>query len=282
MACPTTGALACDVNAADDPRGEHADWQAGARADADQHLSRAGPPHRHLDPRRRAAALYPELDPSPTAHHLGLRGASWRRAGRPRSGLARRDLHVCATLLPDARHRVHAHPDRCRSAGSKSSRGVSSTCGRTSIRHLELLNSAEVLSASSTPLRGQALRLEGAESTIVVLDTVWTRQPRWAPKSVMGMAHRGRSRARQHRRQVLPEIFASSRATSTRVGPGSGDVKYHKAQWASSRRSASTHDHHGVEPSHLEAVDPVVEACPAKQDRVLPRPTHPRRLARSK
>ena len=87
--------------------------QAGARADAHQHVPGARPPHRPPRPaRRRAPAHPPRARPADLrAHHLGpappVRG---RRPGRARRRHARRDPpRPARRLLPDARHRVHAH-----------------------------------------------------------------------------------------------------------------------------------------------------------------------------
>ena len=87
--------------------------EAGARADAHQHVPGARPPHRPPRPAGRGAPAHPPRarPVDLRAHHLGpaapVRG---RRPGRARCRHARRDPPRAARrLLPDARHRVHAH-----------------------------------------------------------------------------------------------------------------------------------------------------------------------------
>jgi 2-oxoglutarate decarboxylase len=114
--------------------------------------------------------------------------------------------------------------------------------------------------------------LEGAESAIVILDEVLDQAAKAGlVESVMGMAHRGRL-------NVLANIVGKSygeifKEFEGNLDPdtvqGSGDVKYHKGA------SGKFVGRSGVEipislasnPSHLEAVDPVVEGMVrGKQD----------------
>ncbi|MGH8987395.1 MAG: multifunctional oxoglutarate decarboxylase/oxoglutarate dehydrogenase thiamine pyrophosphate-binding subunit/dihydrolipoyllysine-residue succinyltransferase subunit, partial [Acidimicrobiales bacterium] len=118
--------------------------------------------------------------------------------------------------------------------------------------------------------------LEGAESLIVVLDTLFDEAARGGVvESVMGMAHRGRLNVLANivgksYRDIFEEFEGILDPDSVQ---GSGDVKYHKG--ATGRFTGRS----GLElavtmasnPSHLEAVDPVVEGMArAKQDRFLP------------
>jgi multifunctional 2-oxoglutarate metabolism enzyme len=116
--------------------------------------------------------------------------------------------------------------------------------------------------------------LEGLESAIVALDEVLERAANQnAHEVVIGMAHRGRL-------NVLANLVGKSMAQvfsefegepDPETVQGSGDVKYHLGASGIHRSS------HGKEvqvsvafnPSHLEAVDPVVEGLVRpKQDRV--------------
>jgi 2-oxoglutarate dehydrogenase E1 component len=117
--------------------------------------------------------------------------------------------------------------------------------------------------------------LEGAESTIVALQTVLDEAAdRGHKEAVIGMAHRGRL-------NVLANIVGKSYSDifsefEGNLDPesvqGSGDVKYHKgASGVFKSPSGATIDvSMASNPSHLEAVSPVVEGIVrAKQDLVI-------------
>src|SRR5262244_991421 len=114
--------------------------------------------------------------------------------------------------------------------------------------------------------------LEGAESLIALLDAVLTEAARASlDEAVIGMAHRGRL-------NVLANIVGKSYAQifgefegnlDPRTTHGSGDVKYHLG----ADGVFTAHDGSQIptslvaNPSHLEAVDPVLEGVVrAKQD----------------
>ena len=146
-------------------------------------------------------------------------------------------------------------------------------------RHiLDRLNAAEVFERFlHTRYVGQKrFGLEGAESTIVLLDALLDAAAgSGVAEVVMGMAHRGRLNVLANivgksYREIFEEFEGNLDPESVQ---GSGDVKYHKGARGVFRGSA------GEElpitlasnPSHLEAVDPVVEGMTrAKQDRVSP------------
>jgi 2-oxoglutarate decarboxylase len=105
--------------------------------------------------------------------------------------------------------------------------------------------------------------LEGGESAIVILDTVLqAAADEGLGGAVLGMAHRGRL-------NVLSNVMGQSHDTLFRqfegqISPetiqGSGDVKYHVGAETvfRSRRGAELPVTLAANPSHLEAVDPVV------------------------
>ena len=148
-------------------------------------------------------------------------------------------------------------------------------------RHiLGRLNAAEVFERFlHTRYVGQKrFGLEGAESTIVLLDALLDAAAgSGVAEVVMGMAHRGRLNVLANivgksYREIFEEFEGNLDPESVQ---GSGDVKYHKGARGVFHGSA------GEElpitlasnPSHLEAVDPVVEGMTrAKQDRIS-RPT---------
>jgi 2-oxoglutarate dehydrogenase E1 component len=155
--------------------------------------------------------------------------------------------------------------------------GVPATMSPQEQRHiLDRLNAAEAFERFlHTRYVGQKrFGLEGAESTIVLLDTLLDEAAAAGlTEAVLGMAHRGRL-------NVLANIVGKSYGEIFRefegdLDPdsvqGSGDVKYHKGA------SGTFVAHSGMtlpvtlasNPSHLEAVDPVVEGMVrAKQDQL--------------
>jgi 2-oxoglutarate dehydrogenase E1 component len=116
--------------------------------------------------------------------------------------------------------------------------------------------------------------LEGAEALIPLLDTAVEEAARLGVREiVMGMAHRGRLNVlRNVIGKSIESIFGEFEDVEDIEAPfGSGDVKYHKG-FVSDRVARSGHRIHlslTANPSHLEAVDPVVEGrARAKQVRV--------------
>ncbi len=153
--------------------------------------------------------------------------------------------------------------------------GVPPTLAPDEQRHiLDRLNAAEAFERFlHTRYVGQKrYGLEGAESTIVLLDAVLeSAAADGLHDAVFGMAHRGRL-------NVLANIIGKSYREIFRefegvVDPesvqGSGDVKYHKGASGKfvSRTGGEVALTMASNPSHLEAVDPVVEGMArAKQD----------------
>jgi 2-oxoglutarate dehydrogenase E1 component len=139
---------------------------------------------------------------------------------------------------------------------------------------LERLNAAEAFERflHTKYVGHKRFGLEGAEAAIPFLDTVLDEAARaGVVEAVMGMAHRGRL-------NVLSNIVGKSlRETFSEfegsIDPGtiqgSGDVKYHKGATGKyvGRSGAGIPVTLASNPSHLEAVDPVVEGMArAKQD----------------
>ncbi len=238
----------------------------------------------HLDPLdAEPPHIHPELDP--LTYGLTI----W---DLPRQfvadGLAGRDvatldeiLHVlrdayCRTLAieymhiqdPEQKRWIQQHVE-----------GQPATLNLEEQRHiLGRLNAAEVFERFlHTRYVGQKrFGLEGAESTIVLLDALLDAAAgSGVAEVVMGMAHRGRLNVLANivgksYREIFEEFEGNLDPESVQ---GSGDVKYHKGARGVFHGSA------GEElpitlasnPSHLEAVDPVVEGMTrAKQDRLSP------------
>ncbi len=144
------------------------------------------------------------------------------------------------------------------------------------LRILEKLAAAEVFERFlHTKFLGQKrFSLEGSESLIPALDTVVEEAPGHGIREiVIGMAHRGRLNVLSNVvGKSLESIFSEFEDSPLIESPfGSGDVKYHKG-FTNDREVATGEVVHlslTGNPSHLEAVDPVVEGrVRAKQRRV--------------
>ncbi len=115
--------------------------------------------------------------------------------------------------------------------------------------------------------------LEGSESLIPMLDLVLLHASRLgASEAVIGMAHRGRLTALEYvMRRAAREIFAEFQDVEPEASMGGGDVKYHLG-YSTDRVDAQGRTMHvtmSFNPSHLEAIDPVVVGrVRAKQDRL--------------
>jgi len=104
--------------------------------------------------------------------------------------------------------------------------------------------------------------LEGSESLIPLLDLVLTQGARFgAIEAVLGMAHRGRlTTIEQILRRPARDLFGHFEDVEPEKAMGGGDVKYHLG-FSTDRTDPNGHAMHvslAFNPSHLEAVDPVV------------------------
>ena len=142
---------------------------------------------------------------------------------------------------------------------------------------LDALNEAEVFEKflHSRYVGQKRFGLEGGESTIVALQAILdVAADQGTREAVIGMAHRGRL-------NVLANIVGKSYSDifsefEGNLDPesvqGSGDVKYHKGARGvfKNPRGAAIEVSMASNPSHLEAVSPVVEGIVrAKQDLVI-------------
>jgi 2-oxoglutarate dehydrogenase E1 component len=117
--------------------------------------------------------------------------------------------------------------------------------------------------------------LEGETALIPLLDAILdSATARQTEMAVMGMSHRGRLNVMQ---QIVgrgpAEIFANFEDVDPRSVLGGGDVKYHIGSTGdyTSPDGRVIHIHLVSNPSHLEAVDPVVMGrVRAKQSRLTP------------
>jgi 2-oxoglutarate decarboxylase len=115
--------------------------------------------------------------------------------------------------------------------------------------------------------------LEGAESAIAILDEVLDRAAGAnVHEAVIGMAHRGRLNVLANIvGKSMGQLFSEFEGIDPDSTLGSGDVKYHLGA-SGVRKSSSGREivvSVAFNPSHLEAVDPVVEGLVRpKQDRL--------------
>ena len=157
--------------------------------------------------------------------------------------------------------------------------GTSTSLSPDEQRHiLDRLNAAEVFERFlHTRYVGQKrFGLEGAESTVVALDAILDAAAVGGTKeAVLGMAHRGRLNmlaniVGKSYREIFSEFEGNLDPESVQ---GSGDVKYHKGAEGifTGLSNVSIPVSMASNPSHLEAVSPVVEGMVrAKQDRIAP------------
>lgn len=113
--------------------------------------------------------------------------------------------------------------------------------------------------------------LEGAEGTIPALDAVCEKGAEMGIKDVViGMAHRGRLNVLANiLNKTYKDIFTEFEGRPSEDSVFDGDVKYHLGYSSDLKTSSGKEVHLSLtpNPSHLEAVDPVVEGiCRAKID----------------
>ncbi|MBE1524260.1 2-oxoglutarate dehydrogenase E1 component [Nesterenkonia lutea] len=142
-------------------------------------------------------------------------------------------------------------------------------------RILGRLNAAEAFETFlQTKFVGQKrFSLEGGESLIPLLDTILSEAADEGLDEVaIGMAHRGRINVLTNiAGKTHAQVFREFEGHTTGSPTGSGDVKYHLGTRGSftSDRGNSTSVYLAANPSHLEAVNPVLEGIVrAMQDRI--------------
>ena len=154
--------------------------------------------------------------------------------------------------------------------------GYARTPREDQLRILRRLNAAEAFETFlQTKYVGQKrFSLEGAEAVIPLLDAVMSRAAENGLDEVaIGMAHRGRLNVLANLAgKSYAQIFAEFEGNlDKRSVQGSGDVKYHLGTEGTftAESGATTRVYLAANPSHLEAVNPVLEGIVrAKQDRI--------------
>src|ERR1700720_2164925 len=125
--------------------------------------------------------------------------------------------------------------------------------------------------------------LQGAESLMVILDTILHKCPPSGVEEIcMGMAHRGRLNVLANfLKKSLRVIFTEfSENYIPELVAGDGDVKYHLGYHTVRKLSAGAEVEIrlSANPSHLEAVDPVVEGTARARQRIRGDTEHRRKV----
>lgn len=236
-----------------------------------------------LDPlRQHPPTLHPELDPGfygLTIWDLDRRFATGGLAGSEQMPLkrilARLRASYCDTMGIEYMH--ISDPAQKRWIQQHVEIPEVTLSREEKLRILHKLNQAEAFEAflHTKYVGHKRFGLEGAESLIPLLDSIaGAAAGDGVGEMVMGMAHRGRL-------NVLTNIVGKSYAQvfrefqgdmEPRAMGGSGDVKYHLGAEGKYETAEGPIDVHLVaNPSHLEAVDPVLEGVArAKQERIGP------------
>ena len=237
----------------------------------------------HLDPlHNEPPAIHPELDLA--TYGLSIWDLQRTFVVDDVAGLKEATLEKILSVLRDAYCRTvgieygHIMDLEQKKWIQKRVEGVSNTSTiEEKKRILEALNEAEVFERflHSRYVGQKRFGLEGGESTIVALQTILdAAADKGIKEAVIGMAHRGRL-------NVLANIVGKSYSDifsefEGNLDPesvqGSGDVKYHKGARGvfKNLRGATIEVSMASNPSHLEAVSPVVEGIVrAKQDLIL-------------
>ena len=233
-------------------------------------------------------SLHPELDPA--AYGLTIWDLDREFLVRGMAGRERMTLAEILDVLRSAYCRtvgieyMHIQDPEQKRWIQERVEGVARTTTPEEQRHiLERLNAAEALERFlATKYLGQKrFGLEGGESAIPLLDTVLSSAADSGLDSVvLGMAHRGRLNVLvnivgKSYEQLFTEFEGNIDPESIQ---GSGDVKYHLGQTGTFTSPAGNTIPVtlAANPSHLEAVDPVVVGMArAKMDRIEPPGSYP-------
>ncbi len=172
--------------------------------------------------------------------------------------------HIQNTRIRNwVRHRLESRPEK------------SATSRNVQIALLRALLEAESFEIFlHTRYVGQKrFSLQGAESLMVILDTILQKSPSVGVEEIcMGMTHRGRLNVLANfLRKSLKVIFTEfTENYIPELVAGDGDVKYHLGYKTVRKLSsgAQVEIRLSANPSHLEAVDPIVEGTARARQRI--------------
>jgi len=239
-----------------------------------------------LDPLSTDRPYHPDLDPATWGltiwdldreFHTGTFAAgSHRRYATLREILEMLRQTYCGTLTCEFMHIQHPEEREWLEAHMEPTGNRWELDEPTRVRTLNRLIEAEEFEhfLQNRFVGHKRFSLEGAESAMTILDETLERAAdTHVEEVVIGMAHRGRINVLANIVgkpvvQIFSEFEGSADPESTQ---GSGDVKYHLGA-TGMRRSAEGHEISvsvAFNPSHLEAVNPVVEGIVRlRQDRI--------------
>ena len=220
---------------------------------------------------RRAHPRADAVGPGPRVQGRRLRRRGVQEAARRARPAARR-------LLPPHRRGVHPHPRARTAEVAARSASRSSTTSRPWPQQKYILSKLNAAEAFETFLQtkyvGQKrFSLEGAETVIPMMDAAIDQcAEHGLDEVVIGMPHRGRLNVLANivgkpYSQIFSEFEGNLNPSQAH---GSGDVKYHLGATGTYLQMFGDNDIQvslTANPSHLEAVDPVLEGLVrAKQD----------------
>jgi 2-oxoglutarate dehydrogenase E1 component len=173
-------------------------------------------------------------------------------------------MHIQDTRMRNwVRHRLESRPEK------------HSTPRQVQVALLRTLMEAESFEVflHSRYVGQKRFSLQGAESLMVILDTILHKCPAAGIQEIcMGMAHRGRLNVLANLlKKSLRVIFTEfSDNYIPNLVSGDGDVKYHLGYRTVRKLSsgAEVEIRLNANPSHLEAVDPVVEGTARARQRI--------------
>jgi 2-oxoglutarate dehydrogenase E1 component len=224
------------------------------------------------DPLEARPSYFPELDPA----HYGFGSDDLERTfiagdlpGGPlqplRQILARLRATYCRSVGVEFTHVQDPGRKTWLQRRMEETQNASRLDAEDRLRILERLSAAELFERFlHTRFMGQKrFSLEGAESLIPLLDVLIEEAAGHGVREVvLGMAHRGRLNVLSNiLGKSLESIFCEFEDVELAESPfGSGDVKYHKGYSSDRITRCGTRIHLSLtaNPSHLEAVDPVV------------------------
>jgi 2-oxoglutarate dehydrogenase E1 component len=183
-------------------------------------------------------------------------------------------MHIQNTRIRNwVRHRLESRPDK------------HSTPRRVQVALLRALLEAEAFEVflHSRYVGQKRFSLQGAESLMVILDTILHKCPAAGIEEIcMGMTHRGRLNVLANfLKKSLRVIFTEfSDNYIPNLVSGDGDVKYHLGYRTVRKLSsgAEVEIRLSANPSHLEAVDPVVEGTARARQRIRGDTEHRRKV----
>jgi 2-oxoglutarate dehydrogenase E1 component len=183
-------------------------------------------------------------------------------------------MHIQNTRIRNwVRHRLESRPDK------------HSTPRQVQVALLRTLMEAESFEVflHSRYVGQKRFSLQGGESLMVILDTILHKCPVAGIEEIcMGMAHRGRLNVLANfLKKSLRVIFTEfSENYIPNLVSGDGDVKYHLGYHTIRRLSsgAEVEIRLNANPSHLEAIDPVVEGTARARQRIRDDVEHRRKV----